>query len=121
MTERDFFFSLVPSGGEILFGFFLSSRRRVLSLSMSKTKERVKEMRERATGTTPSLFVPFFSSSSSKERVKESERERNLSLFFLPSRSGFVQRKLLFFLWSNETRKSSLTDIFYTNIIQQLN
>ena len=119
MTERDFFFSPVPSWGEILFVFFLSSRRRVLSLSMSKTKERVKEMRERATGTTPSLFVPFFSSSSSKERVKESERERNLSLFFLPSRSGFVQRKLLFFLlWSNETRKSSLTDIFYTNIIQ---
>ena len=64
MTERDFFFSLVPSGGEILFVFFLSSRRRVLSLSMSKTKERVKEMRERATGTTPSsvralLFFVF--------------------------------------------------------------
>jgi len=99
--------------GEILFVFFLSSRRRVLSLSISKTKERVKEMRKRATGTTPSLFVPFFSSSSSKERVKE----REIWVFFFPS-SGLFNGNFCSFFGQTRQEKAALLTFFLIRIIQ---
>jgi hypothetical protein len=115
MTERDFFFSLVPLGGNFIRFFPLISSQSSLSLDVENERKSERDAGARdgddAISVRALLFFVFL------ERESERELKREKFLFFLPSR-GFVQRKLLFFLWSNETRKSSLTDIFYMNIIQ---
>lgn len=108
--------SFFPKGvGGKFYSFFSSllSSRRVLSLSRCRKQrelQRVTERCTRATGTTPSLFVLFVSSSSSSSKERELKRERNLSLFFSPLQWVFVvQRKLLFFsLVKRNKKKASL-------------
>ena len=86
MTERDFFFSLVPSGGEILFVFFLSPlvAQSSLSLSMSKTErvtESYGEMHTRDGDDAISVRALLFFVFLERESERELKREKFESFF----------------------------------------
>ena len=82
MTERDFFFSLVPSGGNFIRFFPLLSSQSSLSLDVENERKSERDARARdgddAISVRALLFFVFL------ERESERELKREKFLFFSP-------------------------------------
>ena len=72
MTERDFFFSLVPSGGNFIRFFPLISSQSSLSLDVENERKSERDARARDGDDAISVRALLFFVFLERERVKES-------------------------------------------------